>query len=515
MSDKFTFEVKPSDVFAEETEGKRTIKGVAYPAGGVAGRSGYTMEFKDGSVSFDPEYPTPFCMFHDANRPAGRITKAEWKDGSLNVELSVLNIPDGDHVLMLAKEGLVGFSMGVQIPESGRTIKGNHMTVSAALCEEISAVTRPAFRGSRVTEVNFSKEAEGIMPEFDAAALAAAIKEGNKELLETFQRPVDVPTAVTMVNEPAPYAFAGGSGEFNLIKDGFAAAKGDGEAAHRIEKFFEEKFVTQANVASLTPAGFRGDLYVRARPARPRVLGSLVSGGSLTDLNPFVIPKYASSGNLVSAHVEDIEPTLATYTTDSQTVNPSALSGKAAFTRELIDKAGPQVEAMVWDRMLAASTTAAEARLAAMLDGLSGLTTIALGTATGPALITAFDNGILDLAEPERFDTLAAASNLFKAMYGALDTTGRKLVSAAGQVVNGDGTNSGITSLSMDGLQVVRSKTTTASYLIDPSCVYQWMSTPRKLDFDVEVRRVYMALWMYSAEAVIDTSGIVKITYGA
>lgn len=506
--DKETLEFR-SEMFADKEA--RTVKGLVYPTGAVAERDGYQLTFSDQSISFGDK--TPLLMYHDPSRPVGSLKSATWTARGLEAEFSVAKTAAGDEALELAASGINGFSVNVRIPKDKASVKKNLMTVSEAFATEVSMTPIPAFAGADVDEVHFSKEEGSPMAELDTAALVAAIKEGNAELVEKFQsRPVEVPIAVTAVNEPSPYAFDGGSGEHNLIKDGFAAAKGDSSAAQRIETFFNEKFVTQANVSSLTPAGFRSDLYVAARPARPRILGSLVSGGTLADLNPFVVPRYASSGTLVAAHTEDVEPSLATFTTDSQTINPSALSGKAAFTRELVDKAGPQVEAMVWDRMLAASTTQAEARLATMLDGLTGLTTIALGTAVNAALITAFDNGILGLAEPERFSTVAAASNLFQALYGALDTTGRKLTSA-GSGQNESGTNSGITSMSIDGMTVVRSRTTTASYLIDPNCVFQWLSTPRRLDFDIEVRRVYMGFWQYSAEAVIDTSGIVKVTY--
>jgi hypothetical protein len=238
----------------------------------------------------------------------------------------------------------------------------------------------------------------------------------------------------------------------------------------------------------------------------------MVSGGGLSDIVPFYVPKFESAGNLIAEHVEGVEPSLATFKAKDQLIEPHALSGKAEFTRELIDKAGPAVDQMVWSKMVRASAKAAEARIATMLAAHTGPAALAFN-GVDDALADDLDSTLLDVDDLDRYDVLAAHPALFKALATARDTTGRKLFPAMGQAVNADGIGRGRYTLDLNGLTAVKVTGLTNSYLIEKGAVYQWISAPRKLNFDIQVKSVYLGLFQYAAEAIIDDDGVRKVTY--
>jgi hypothetical protein len=522
-----TFDFVPGEVFADLES--RTVEGVAVPLDKTARKAGRTWRFLKDSVEFGTH--TPALHNHDSNRGIGTLASHTWTDTALRAKLSISKTPRGDEMLQLANDGALGISLGIDIPPGGAKMIGDEFVVSRAIAGEISLTPLPAFEASRIDSVRLSADQEkddpmgdttsnvtfavgdGVTPQItvnlDSQEMATAIAAAMKA-----DAPDVTPVAQTQVREPLPYRFDGGRAEHSFIQDAYHGyAQGDYEARNRLDKFLEEVFVSTSDAADLTPKGFRPDLYVDERDVR-RPLGSMISGGTLADINTFTVPKFSSAGNLVGEHTEGVEPTLATFVATDQDVIPHALSGKAELNRELVDKAGPQVDGMIWSKMLRAGATAAEARIAEMLDDFVDGAPLALN-GVDVALADDLETTFLGVADLDRFSVLAAEPAAFTALATARDDNGRKLFPNVNPS-NADGTRSALWTLDLgNGLTAVQVPTLTDSYLIERAAVYQWLSSPRKLNFDIQVKSVFLGFWQYSGEAIIDDAGIRQVTYSA
>lgn len=514
--DNFRFEALPGTVFSDTQT--RTITGLAIPADATAEKGGRTWRFLHGSVEFGER--TPLLQFHDPTRPVGKLTSSQWTDRGLEVTFKVSNTSAGTETLELANDGVLGFSVGIDVPMGGAKLVGKELRVAKAFSKEVSLTPVPAFVGSVIDSVSLSRDEAVNMTENNDAVDVAALNTNIEKLTATFEafanRPEVQPPPVAQVKEPPLYAFNGEGGKFNFAEDVSSAVKGNVDAKARVDAWIQEKFaVATGDVAALTPAGYRSDLYVGPRPYT-RVLSRVITQSTVNDVTPFVFPKLTSvTGPLVAPHVQGVEPALAGGAVwGSQTVTPTPLSGKAEFNREVVDQAGPAVQTLIWNEMVKASEKAAEARIVAMLDGLTlPAGQIKAVNGTNSALADALDLMVLGLGEPDRFAGLVANASLYGALYTARDADGRKLFPAIGQAVNADGTANGRRSLDLNGMLAFQSKDTANSYLVDPSTVYQFLSAPRRLDFDIQVKSIYMGFWQYSAEAITDTTGIIRITH--
>lgn len=543
-TERLTFDVQPGGTFADTAS--RRIRGLAIPAGAKASKGGRTWVFARDSVRFGQR--TPLLAHHDVNKPVGLLTAGQWTDRGLEVEFQVSRTTAGDEVLQLANDGVLALSVGIDVPAGGSRLVGEELHVSEAFAAEVSLVSIPAFAGSVIDSVALSGESGRTTampdapevvttpaPAIDVNALGAAIgaafaasqpgqpteptqPTNPTQPQEPGPQPQPVPQTRLSVAEESPYRFDGTGGKFGFVADAYDAFHGSGEANQRLTKFLHETFVTQANVATLNPVQNRPDMYVGALRYGNRPLANAITTGTIADSTPFVIPKFSSSGTLVAPHVEGTEPSLATFTATSQTITPGALSGKAEITREVWDARGnPQVDAMVWQEMLNASVEAAEARIAALLDGLTptaipvvGVDDAAVDDLTAALVALQYEKG------GNRFNSLVLASNLYTALAAAKDGDGRKLLpvinpqNADGSMANNFGAlNIGnVTGYPAWGLG-------TSSYLLVKSSVFQWLSPPQKLTFDIQVKSIYLGLFQYSAEAVTRNADVREITYAA
>lgn len=535
-TERLTLDVAAGATFADTAT--RRIRGLAIPDGAKAAKGGRTWVFARDSVRFGQR--TPLLAHHEVNKPVGLLTSGQWTDRGLEVEFSVSRTTAGDEALQLANDGVLALSVGIDVPAGGARQVGDELHVNNALAAEVSLVSIPAFAGSVIDSVALSGDTpEGTaMPDtpetptiavnLDANALGTAIaqafaanhpQEPTEPTEPTEPGPEPQPVAQTArVTEESCYRFDGTGGKFGFVADAYDAAHGSGEANQRLTKFLSETFVTQANVSALNPVQQRPDMYVGALRYGSRPLANAITTGTIADSTPFVVPKFNSAGTLVAPHVEGTEPSLATFTATSQTITPAALSGKAEITREVWDARGnPQVDSMVWTEMLNASVEAAEARIAALLDGLTptaipvvGVDDAAVDDLTAALVALQYEKG------GNRFSSLVLASNLYTALAAAKDNDGRKLLpviapqNADGTMANNFGAiNIGnVTGYPAWGLG-------TSSYLLVKSSVYQWLSPPQKLTFDIQVKSVFIGLFQYSAEAVTRNADVREITYSA
>jgi hypothetical protein len=248
----------------------------------------------------------------------------------------------------------------------------------------------------------------------------------------------------------------------------------------------------------------------------------------LTDITPFTFPKFTSASGLVAAHTEGVEPTTGTYVVEGQTVTPGALSGKVSITRETWDQGGnPQVGNLIWQQIVKAWYEALEAAAVTMLNAASptslGSFTAGGGT-TGQTLAAELKRYLAALHFVRGGFTMTDAAtqvDLYQALNGAQDDTGRPLFPAIGPS-NADGTVSNrFQSINVNGVDFLPAwalaatgSVAASSYLYDRSAVHGWATPPQRLTLDqVEVRYVHIGVWGYQASAISDITGVRELIF--
>lgn len=343
-------------------------------------------------------------------------------------------------------------------------------------------------------------------------------------------------TAGLEVDEAIPYRFDGLEGPHEFSGDLIAFGRDrDGEAGERVMRFMAEAFapgrrnprfdVTTGDVSTVNPARQRPDLYVDEREFRTPVYDALYSG-AITDNTPFIVPKFTSDADLVDDHVETVEPAEGAFVAGSQTVTPTALSGKVPITREVWDQGGnPQVSGLIWARMRYEFYRNLESKAAAVLAAnAAGITDILLTAgAADDVLVNELEAALTDLQFVAGGDTISTALthvDLYKALAAAVDSTGRKLLPLYG-VTNANGqARPRFASLDVAGYEFAPAwslgatgAVVASSWLFDRNAVHLWNSAPTRLEFQTRVAYVDLAIWGYVASAVTDLAGVREVKY--
>jgi HK97 family phage prohead protease len=338
------------------------------------------------------------------------------------------------------------------------------------------------------------------------------------------------------VSEPEPYRFdrKGNltSAKFDFSTDVFNGFKGDAEALDRATRFMRTQFdkmmrvegITGADVATLNPSEQRPDLYVDQKEFEYPIW-SAIDKGAIDDATPFILPKFNSSSGLVGAHVENTEPTPGAFTATSQTITPSAVSGKVEIPRETWDQGGnPQLSGLIWRQMIRAWFEALEAAAVTLLEAAAP-TTITITTAAADAALEA---SLTSQLAPLQFvrggfrmrDAFTQV-DLYKALVAAKDTNGRKLFPILG-AQNATGTTSDLfAAVLVGGLAfkpawalAATSINSSNSYLFDRADVSGWATPPMRLTFDnIAVAKVHVGIWGYKALAITDITGVRRLAY--
>lgn len=543
-----TMTVSGGTVFAVDVE-SRVIRGRAVPYGVIGTKAGNRYQFSQGTIRPREGMTVKLWALHDQAQASGTVT--EWNDtpDGLDVAFSVANTPEGDRALANADAGVWdGLSIG---PSEGAKYvlrDGVYHSVDIPI-HEISLTPAPVFGGATVTSVTFGAETGAPTMNAPAPAAPAAPAE-TVETVETVESPADfsalttaLTTAITegfanianpqggpevvpagaplQVSEPVPYRFNGPAGEFSLIEDLRSAQNGDAVARQRFETFVEEAFaVTTANVSTLNPTRNRPELYV-PNLTFSTPLWDAVSNGTIEDRTPFTVPKFSSAANLVGTHTEGVEPTPGSFSATSQTITPTALSGKIEIVREVLDAGGtPQADGIIWGEMLNAWFEAREARIATVLAAVP-TTELNLASAVDNALVnalTAYLAGLQFVRGGNRFTRFVADGQLFPALVGAKDSAGRPLLPVLGATNAQGSTEAGFDRVALGNLPIqaawaLGSATTSKSYNFVPSSVWAWCSAPKRFTFEYQVKSVDMAIWGYAAGAVLRDSDVKPIDY--
>lgn len=560
----------------------RTITGLMVPWNKVAGSSYSKWRFKRGSLSWSDVTRIKLNLEHNRRDVVGYAKKVWATDRGLMGTFKIGSHSDGDLALLKADEKLLdGFSIEVDFPGGSAswtlTEVGDDFVrdVQAGHLSGCALTAAPSFDDARLTSVKASRNTDrkdGPMPEENtpngvgtielsaeaSAAFAKVLADGMagqteqfgtliQQLIDAQQKPEVVDgsqargTQQFHVTEEPVYRFDGIRGKHDFSSDLVAANKNqDGEALKRAQDFISENFsnremnkriaqyaadfaVTTANVATLNPSVNRPDMYVD-QLQYPTPIWDAIRKGSIADNTPFVLPKFNTSSGLVADHVQGVEPTPGALTTTSQTITPSAVSGKVEVTREAWDQGGnPQLSTILWRQMVRAWDEALEQGAAALLEGLTVTTITLTDGAEDDILVDEVTGAIVDLHFIRggfRFQDFFLEKGLYKKLAQAKDADGRKLLPILGPQ-NADGSAGPLmASLNVAGLAgrpawalPYTTNVESDSYIFNREDVHGWASAPTRLDFEYRVAFVDVAIWGYKAFACTRTDGVRKFAY--
>lgn len=568
------FDVDPTTFKADQA--RRTISGLLLPFGAVGRNAQGRFRFAPGSVDWSKAAVSRIKLNDEHDRKAllGAATVVKATDGGVVAEFKVRRGPEGDAALMAAEDGVQdGLSAEVDILDYAADPENDGVyLVTRARLTGAALTGTPAFDDARLTSVAASNtEGNTVMPDATtgqtapaapaapsaddldtriAAAVSAALAQhagGPAVPAPAPEGPAVVDPAVrpvAFVREELPYQFDRGGnfsrGDHEFSSDLVAMLKakdneGTGtDAGKRVMGLLQATFATVASddVNELNPNIQRPDMYVDQRDYRTPLWDMVSKGAPPNGVQPFTFPKFSSSSGLVGDHTEETEPTAGSFVTTSQTVTPTALSGKASLTRETWDMGGnPAVSTLVFNQMRRGYFEGLESATATFLNTLTAATDIALTTAAvDDALAADWDAALagLQFVRGYDFSALALEQVLYKAFVGARDGNGRVLYPILAPS-NANGTaQSRFRSLDLGGVTGVPSWALAStpgsannSWLFDPSTVHGWATAPQRLEFAgtagdgsyAPVAFIDLAIWGYKAFANSDIGGVRQVTY--
>lgn len=232
----------------------RTVAGLAVPYNVTATvDGGQRVRFLPGSLPVDGENPL-LLLGHDRSRAVGVVTTRHDGPDGMRVAARVSAVPDGDHALVLAADGVLNaFSVGVDPLEYTYEDDGT-MVVTAGAWREVSLLPFGAFPTARVATVT---AAEPDLP--------ATVEAGPA----TTTPPVVVgPPATLPVGLPAVPARPVTLGRVAALIAGINGGQIDG-AAGRAELRAVLSNVVVADVAAVTPPAYRAEIIGLIDHGRP------------------------------------------------------------------------------------------------------------------------------------------------------------------------------------------------------------------------------------------------------
>jgi phage head maturation protease len=562
-----TLTFEPDETFAASAE-KRTVTGTLVPFGPVGSNGSGRWRFQPGSIEWSKSAVSRVKLNreHDRLNLLGAATAIKESNTGVTASFKVARGVSGDDALSMAEDQVLdGLSAEVDILDfTSDPADPSVYLVTKARLTGAALTGTPAFDDARLTKVAASKnEGNPVMdPETEQAPAAPAaapvavaltadsVRDMIRDALgaNADERPAVVNPAarpVAFVNEALPYRFDRG-GNFTRADHEFSTdivsmlKAGDTEGANteagkRVMGLLAQSFSTVAttDINELTPSLQRPDMYVDQRDYKTPLWDIVSKGAPPNGVQPFVVPKFSSSSGLVGDHTEGTEPTGGTFVTTSQTITPTALSGKASVTRETWDMGGnPAVSTLIFNQMRRGYFEGLETATGTFLNTLTAATDIDLGIAViDEDLATAWDTALagLQFVRTYDFSAFAVEQYLYKAFVNATDGQGRKLFPIiAPSNANGTAQSrfrtlnlSGVTGVPAWGLGAGTGGAANNSWLFDPAVVHGWATAPQRLELAGSgggtsyqpVAFVDVAIWGYKAFANTDIAGVRQVIY--
>jgi HK97 family phage prohead protease len=439
-------------VKAEQGEtGERRIDAIAVPYNVFATVSGgQEVMFKPGSLPVDGKAPRVF-MYHDSSKPVGIVAERVDTDEAMLASMRISRTALGDEALVLAADGVMDVSVGVN-PIEYTEDKQGRMTVTKAEWMELSLVPIPAFAGATITEV--------------AAQAASDPDEPNPQETPE-EHPVEATPAQAEVVEaaaiPTPALPAQPKRKFAMPSAGeyLAAFHIGGETFRKVNEAFVEAAkdrqsalqaaagdVLTTDTPGLLPVPVLGPVFQDLNYIRPVVAAigarAMPDGGNS---KTFIRPTWTTHPSVAAQSPELSAVSATTPVIASNVVSKTTLAGQVTLSVQDIDFTSPAaMEIILRDLagqyLLQSDNVAADAITAGA--SASG-STWTYNTTDPSTLIAALYDAATDILSASNFlpDHVFVSPNVWKLLGQQLDADKRPVFPYAGAAglmgVNGAG----------------------------------------------------------------------------
>ena len=433
--------------------GERRIDAIAVPYNVWARVSGgQEVMFKPGSLPVDGKNPRVF-MYHDSTKVVGAVVERVDTPEAMLASMKISRTALGDEALVLAADGVMDVSVGVNVLEYTEDKQGR-MIVTAAEWQELSLVPIPAFAGATITDVAAQADTNPDTEEEPTEPVEETPVELENESVEI--EAAAIPTAPIPAQPKRNFGMPT-AGEY------LAAFHIGGETWQRVNAAATE--AANARMSVFAAAGSGGNTNTENTPG---LLNTMVLGPVFQDLN-YVRPVVSAVGARAmpdgGTQKTFIRPTWTTHTSvaaqsgelaavsatspqiASNVVSKTTLSGSVTLSVQDVDFTSPAaMETILRDLasqyLLASDNVAADAITA----GASASGSTWTVTANDPSsLIAAIYDAATDILSASNYlpDHIFVSPDVWKSLGGQLDADKRPVfpyVGASGLMgVNGMG----------------------------------------------------------------------------
>jgi hypothetical protein len=406
--------------------------------------------FKPGSLPVDGKAPRVF-MYHDASKPIGIVAERVDTDEAMLASMRISRTALGDEALVLAADGVMDVSVGVN-PIEFTEDKQGRIIVTKAEWMELSLVPIPAFAGATITEV---------------AAQAATDPDETENPEVPQEEPMEATPAQADVVEaaaiPTPALPAQPKRKFAMPSAGeyLAAYHIGGDTFRRVNEAFveaarEKQTALQAaagdvlttDTPGLLPVPVLGPVFADLNYIRPVVAAvgarAFPDGGNS---KTFIRPTWTTHTSVASQSPELNPVSATTPVIASNVVSKTTLAGQVTLSVQDVDFTSPAaMEIILRDLagqyLLKSDDIAADA----ITNGASASGSTWTVTANDPStLIAALYDAATDILNATNFlpDHLFVSPDVWQKLGSQLDADKRPIfpyVGAAGLMgVNGAG----------------------------------------------------------------------------
>lgn len=437
-----TDQVTVTAAAGEDGAGERRIDAIAVPYNVWATVSGgQQVMFRPGSLPVDGKNPRVF-MYHDSTKVVGSVVERVDTDDAMLASMKISRTALGDEALVLAADGVMDVSVGVNVLEFTEDDQGR-MIVTAAEWQELSLVPIPAFAGATITDVAAQAD---TTPDTETEP-HEPVEETPVELSnESVEIEAAVPTAPIPAQPKRNFGMPS-AGEY------LAAFHIGGEVWQRvnaaaIEAMNSRQTVLQAaagtggatnteNTPGLLPVPVLGPVFQDLNYVRPVVAAvgarSMPDGGNQ---KTFIRPTWTTHSSVAAQSGELAAVSATSPVIASNVVSKTTLSGSVTLSVQDIDFTSPAaMEIILRDLaeqyLLASDNVAADAITA----GASASGSTWTVTANDPStLIAAIYDAATDILTASNFlpDHIFVSPDVWKALGSQLDGDNRPVFPYAG-----------------------------------------------------------------------------------
>lgn len=438
---------------AADGTGERRIDAIAVPYNVYATVSGgQEVMFKPGSLPVDGKAPRVF-MYHDSTMPIGIVSERVDTSEAMLASMKISRVPLGDQALVLAADGVMDVSVGVN-PIEFTTDDLGRITVTKADWMELSLVPIPAFAGANITDV----AAQAADPD----EIPSEPTDKEKEV-EATPAPVEVVEAAAIPTQTLPAvakrqfamptageylaAMHIGGDTFRRVNEAFVEAQKSRESAFNAAAGTGGATNTE-NTPGLLPVPVVGSTFENLNFIRPVVAAvgarAMPDGGNQ---KTFIRPTWSTHTSVDSQSAELAAVSATSPVIASNVISKTTLSGQVTLSVQDIDFTSPAameqiLRDLAGEYLLKSDDIAADA----ITSGASASGSTWTVTANDPSsLISALYDAATDIMSATNFlpDTIFVSPDVWKSLGSQLNANKEPVfgyVGAAGLMgVNGLG----------------------------------------------------------------------------